>query len=77
MKIPFNLPNIAGNEIMYINKAIENHYISGNNHYMLKCYAWLEDMVKCKKALLTHSCTSALEIAAILTDIKPVTCPVN
>lgn len=69
--IPFNQPFVAGNEIEYIQQAIDNCHLSGNGKFTKKCQAYLEEKVKSHKVLLTHSCTAALEMAAILADIKP------
>ncbi len=71
MKISFNKPYIVGTEVEYIKKAILNNHLSGDGEFTKKCHAWLEQYIGCKKALLTHSCTAALEMAAILADIKP------
>lgn len=70
--IPFNKPFIAGKELFYIAQAvIENRHTSGDGPFTKKCQAWLEERLGCKKALLTHSCTAALEMAAILAEIQP------
>ena len=71
MNIPFNKPSIVGNEIEYIHQAIENGHISGDGVFTKKCNAFLEEKLGVKKALLTTSCTHALEMAAILLDIQP------
>lgn len=71
MHIPFNRPFTVGKEFNYIRKAIENMHLSGDGPFTGECHAWLEKQVGCCKSLLTHSCTAALEIAAILADIKP------
>lgn len=72
MKIPFNKPFIAGKELFYIAQAvIENHHTAGDGPFTKKCNTWLEERLGCRKALLTHSCTAALEMAAILADIGP------
>ena len=71
MKIPFNRPYLTGNEIDLINKAILNQKISGNGHFTNICQQFFEKRYGLKKALLTNSCTSALEMAAILINIKP------
>lgn len=71
MKIPFNKPFIAGKELYNIAKAVLESHLSGDGPFTKKCHAWLEDTLHCQKALLTHSCTGALELAAILCDIKP------
>lgn len=69
--IPFNRPFVVGRELDYIQKAIANKHISGDGFFTKKCHVWLERQVGCFRALLTHSCTAALEMAAILADIKP------
>jgi dTDP-4-amino-4,6-dideoxygalactose transaminase len=70
-KIPFNFPSAAGNEIAYIREAIANHHLSGDGPFTRKCHAWIEQATGCAKALLTHSCTGALEMAAMLLDLGP------
>jgi dTDP-4-amino-4,6-dideoxygalactose transaminase len=68
----FNVPSITGNEIKYIEQAILiNKQISGDGPFTLKCSNWMNDKFKVPKALLTTSGTHALEMAAILVDIKP------
>ena len=70
--IPFNKPFIVGKELFYIAQAvIENQHTAGDGPFTKKCQAWLEEHLGCRKALLTHSCTAALEMAAILADIQP------
>ena len=71
MKIPFNKPYISGKEIEYIAEAIARRELSGDGLYTAMCHRWLEEITGSKKALLTHSCTAALEIAAILLNIEP------
>lgn len=68
--IPFNKPPVVGNEIDYINQAITSCALSGDGPFSKKCEKLLEDTTGCKKALLTPSCTAALEMAAILIDLK-------
>jgi len=71
-KIPYNRPFIVGKELEYISQAVMEHrHISGNGPFTQKCQAWLEHNLNCAKTLLTHSCTAALEMAAILCDIQP------
>jgi dTDP-4-amino-4,6-dideoxygalactose transaminase len=71
-KIPFNKPFIAGKELEYIARAInENGHLSGNGPFTGKCQDWLERRFSSPKALMTHSCTAALEMAALLCDIRP------
>ncbi len=70
--IPFNQPFIVGGELFNIARAvIENKCLSGDGQFTRKCQQWIEDTLKCRKTLLTHSCTAALEMAAILCDIQP------
>ena len=69
--IPFNIPPFVGKEMNYIQQAIENHKICGDGEFTKKCNAWIEKTTGTKKALLTTSCTHALEMAALLLDIKP------
>jgi len=69
--IPFNKPTYTGNEDKYILKAIKSNKMSGDGNFTMKCHNWFEKKLDCKKALLTTSCTHALEIAAILIDTKP------
>jgi len=70
-KIPFNRPFIVGKELYYIAQAVTGGDLSGNGHFTKSCHQWLEEKVKCKKALLTQSCTAALEMAAMLCNIEP------
>lgn len=70
MKIPFNKPFIVGKELYYIAQAVLSGQISGDGFYTKKCHQWFEERLGCKKALLVHSCTAALEMAAILCDIQ-------
>lgn len=70
--IHFNKPFLIENEFRYIEDAINNQCIlRGDGVYTKKCHSLLEEKLGCKKALLTHSCTAALEMAAILLDLKP------
>ncbi len=71
LSIPFNKPFTTGHELEYIQQAIANLQLAGNGEYTQKCHQWLETIIGCKNALLTHSCTAALEMAAILADIQP------
>lgn len=68
--IPFNVPPATGNEQKYISQAIANHKICGDGEFTKKCNAWLENKFNAKKVLLTTSGTSALEMAALLCDVK-------
>lgn len=69
--IPFNVPPCVGNEIDYIQDAIDKRKICGDGEYTKKCNAWLENKTGAAKVLLTTSCTHATEMAALLCDIKP------
>ena len=70
-KIPFNKTYSTGNEIEHIMHACQLSKLSGDGHYTKLCHEWLENHTSSNKALLTHSCTAALEIAAILADLQP------
>lgn len=69
--IPFNRPYLIGRELEYIAAAHNKGQLAGDGFYTKQCNAWLETNTGCHKALLTHSCTAALEMAAILADIQP------
>jgi dTDP-4-amino-4,6-dideoxygalactose transaminase len=70
--VPFNKPFIVGRELFNIARAvIQYSHLAGDGNYTRLCQKWLEDHLVCKKVLLTHSCTAALEMAAILCDIQP------
>lgn len=70
-RIPFGKPFIVGKELFYIAQAVMSSSIAGDGVYSRKCQQWLEQHLGSPKALLTHSCTAALEMAAILADIGP------
>lgn len=70
MKIPFNKPYLTGNETQYIEEAVKSGKISGNGIFTQKCQQFFESNYGFKKTLLTTSCTDALEMAAILINIK-------
>ncbi len=69
--IPFNRVDVQGNELEYIKEAITNSHISGDGKFTRKCNSLLEKELDVNKTLLTTSCTHALEMTAILLDIKP------
>jgi dTDP-4-amino-4,6-dideoxygalactose transaminase len=69
--IPFNKPYYTGKETSYIEEAVRSGKISGDGMFTKKCHGYFETIMGFKKALLTTSCTDALEMAAILIDIKP------
>lgn len=68
--IPFNKPPFTGNEEQYVLESMRSSKISGDGEFTKRCHKWFEEKLQCKKALLTTSCTHALEMAAILLDIK-------
>jgi dTDP-4-amino-4,6-dideoxygalactose transaminase len=67
--IPFNKPYMTGRELGYIAQAHANGHLAGNGQFSKRCCAWLESRIGSQKALLTHSCTAALEMAAILSGV--------
>lgn len=71
MQIPFNKPHLTGSEHGYMAEAVRNGHISGDGSFTKRCHQYLEDALGVPKALLTTSCTHALEMAAILLDIQP------
>ena len=68
--IPFNKPPFTRNEEKYILESVRSSKISGDGEFTKRCHKWFEERLQCKKVLLTTSCTHALEMAAILLDIK-------
>lgn len=71
IRIPFNKPYMTGRELWYIAQAHTNGHLAGDGMFTKKCHAWLEARTGAHRALLTHSCTAALDMAAILADIQP------
>lgn len=71
MDIPFNKPYMTGKELWNIAQAHAAGHLAGDGAYTKKCHAWLESQTGAPKALLTHSCTAALEMSAILADLGP------
>ena len=69
--IPFNKPYMTGRELWYIAQAHTNGHLAGDGMFTRNCHAWLETRTGARKALLTHSCTAALDMAAMLADIQP------
>lgn len=70
INIPFNKPYVVGNELEYIGDAIQRGKLSGDGYYTGKCQQFFEGRYKVKKCFLTSSCSDALEMSAILLDIK-------
>ena len=69
--IPFNKPYMTGRELWNISQAHHNFQLSGDGPFTKKCHEWLVRETGCLSALLTHSCTAALEMTAILADVQP------
>ena len=69
--IPFNKPYITGRETYYLYEAVNSGKISGNGIFTKKCHDFFETKYNFQKTLLTTSCTDALEMCALLLDIKP------
>ena len=70
-KIQFNRPYMTGKELQYITEANFGNVLAGDGPFTKRCHKWLELKSGCERALLTHSCTAALEMAALLLDIEP------
>ncbi len=68
--IPFNRPHLAGRELDYVTDVIRRSHAAGDGEYTRRCHAFLEQILGVPKALLTTSCTHALEMAALLLDIR-------
>jgi dTDP-4-amino-4,6-dideoxygalactose transaminase len=68
--IPFNRPYATGKELVYAAEAQLGHHLSGDGPFTKRCHQWIEQQTGCARALLTHSCTSALDLAALLLDIE-------
>lgn len=69
--IPFNNPLTTGKELEYIRQAITSKRTAGDGLFTKQCQSWLTQQIGCRSALLTHSCTAALEMAALLADLQP------
>src|SRR5487761_2285555 len=69
--VPYNRPHLTGDELRYIREAVANLQLSGNGAFTRRCQGWLEEQLGAARALLTHSCTAALEMAALLAGIGP------
>jgi len=69
--VPFNKPHMTGRELLYITEAKSGYMLAGDGPFTKRCHLWIEEKTGCDKALLTHSCTAALEMAALLLDIQP------
>lgn len=69
--IPFNRPYMTGKELFYVAESHFNGRLAGDGPFTRLCHEWLQDRTGCEKSLLTHSCTAALEMAAMLLNIEP------
>jgi dTDP-4-amino-4,6-dideoxygalactose transaminase len=69
--IPFNNPLMTGKELEYIRQALASKRTAGDGPFTKQCQAWLTEKVGCRSTLMTHSCTAALEMAALLADVQP------
>lgn len=69
-KVPFNRPYMTGRELTYIAEAHSCGHLAGDGPFTRRSHAWLEQQTGCRKALLTPSCTAALEMMALLLDIE-------
>jgi dTDP-4-amino-4,6-dideoxygalactose transaminase len=70
-RIPFNEAHLTGKELRYIKDAFIRRQLSGDGYYTKQCREWMEKKFGCNLSLLTHSCTAAIEMMAILADIQP------
>jgi len=69
--VPFNRPHLTGREFEYIQQAVNAGQLAGNGQFTRRCQGWLEARLGAAGVLLTHSCTAALEMAALLLDLEP------
>jgi dTDP-4-amino-4,6-dideoxygalactose transaminase len=69
-KIPYNRPHLTGNELQYIAQAVANLHLSANGEFTAQCQSWLEQRLGAARVFLTHSCTAALEMAALLVGVE-------
>ena len=69
--VPFNRPHMVGTELGHIGEAVAASHLSASGPFSRRCGAWLEQALGCRRALLTHSCTGALEMSVLLSDIGP------
>lgn len=70
-RVHFNLPTLIGNELAYVQQALDNGKIGGDGSFTRRCHGLLEEVLSVPKALLTTSCTHALELAALLLEVGP------
>ncbi len=70
-KVPFNRPSVIGREFQYLEEALARGELAGDGYFTKQCNSFIAELTKARRALLTHSCTAALEMAAILCDLQP------
>jgi dTDP-4-amino-4,6-dideoxygalactose transaminase len=70
-RVPFNVPPVTGRELEYIGEVIQRREFAGNGPFTARCHGWLKQRLGIVESFLTHSCTSALEMAAILAELEP------
>ncbi len=70
-RVPFNRPYMVGRELEYIAEAVREGHLAGDGQFSRRCQEWLEKRLGARKVLLTHSCSAALEMSAILCDLEP------
>src|SRR3569623_384348 len=68
---PFNKPHLTGKELWHIAQAHANNQQAGKGPFTGRCHTWLKEQTQSCQTLLTHSCTAALEMSALLLDIQP------
>src|SRR5688572_14632822 len=69
--IPFNRPHLTGREFACVQEAVAAGQLAGNGQFTRRCQTWLQDLLGAPKVLLTHSCTAALEMCALLLELQP------
>src|SRR5688500_18386382 len=69
--VPFNRPYVTGREGIHISEAIANRHLSGDGAFTARAQSWLEQRTQARRVLLTHSCTAALEMAALIANVGP------
>jgi len=70
-RVPFNVPPVVGRELEYVGEVIQSRAFAGNGRFTARCHSWLNEQLGVSESFLTHSCTSALEMAAILAGLEP------
>src|SRR5262249_43399879 len=70
-RIPFNVPGLAGSELDYLSQVVAGREFAGNGAFTARCHEWLKGRLDVSEALLTTSCTAALELAALLAELEP------